>query len=395
MRILHIIATLNPEAGGPIESVRVLLSYASIGYIGEVVTLDDPEASFLKNLDFPVHALGPTSTTYGFNSKLLPWIRENQYRFDGVVVNGLWQYCGYAAWRALAGNTPYVVFTHGMLDPYFKHAFPLKHLKKWFYWVWAEYRVLRDAYRVLFTSPAEKRLAEQSFWLHKWNPYVVPYGASSPPEKPKEEMMEVFYQKCPQVRGKRFLLFLGRIHTKKGCDMLINAFGEVAPTDPQLHLVMAGPDQQHWSTTLQATAERLGVGDRIHWPGMIIRDEKWGAFYASEAFVLPSHQENFGIAVAEALSCSKPVLLADKVNIAEDIAEDGAGLMEPDTPQGTLNLLRRWIAITPDERADMATRAKDCFHRRYDMRENAKAIIRIFESAKDTSGANPRARRAS
>ena len=66
-----------------------------------------------------------------------------------VVVNGLWQYCGYAAWRTLAGNTPYVVFTHGMLDPYFKHAFPLKHIKKWLYWVPAEYRVLRDAYRVL------------------------------------------------------------------------------------------------------------------------------------------------------------------------------------------------------------------------------------------------------
>jgi glycosyltransferase involved in cell wall biosynthesis len=381
MRILHIIGTLSPEAGGPTESVRVLMSYGPIGYTGEVVTLDDPAAPFLKDVNFPVHALGPTSTKYGFNAKLLPWLKENRSRFDGVVVNGLWQYCGFAAWRALTGNTPYVVFTHGMLDPYFKHAFPLKHFKKWLYWLPAEYRILRDAYRVLFTSTAEKRLAEQSFWLHQWNPYVVPYGASGPPTAAPRSLEEAFYTKCPEVRGKRFLLFLGRIHKKKGCDLLIQAFSKIAPEDPELNLVMAGPDSQLWSKDLAEMAHKAGIASRVHWPGMLTGSAKWGAFYASEAFVLPSHQENFGIAVAEALGCGRPVLLADKVNIAEDIAVDGGGLMELDTPNGTLQLLRRWIAMTPEERRVMGERAKECFHRRYDMRENAKAIIRLFEAA--------------
>jgi len=380
MRILHIIGTLNPEAGGPTESVRVLLSFGPIGYTGEVVTLDDPKAPYLKQFEFPVHALGPTRTKYGFNSRLLPWLKANRNRFDGVVVNGLWQYCGYAAWRALSGNTPYVVFTHGMLDPYFKYAFPLKHVKKWLYWVPAEYRILRDAYRVLFTSKAEKRLAEQSFWLHKWNPYVVPYGASGPPSN-HERLRESFYQRCPELRGKRFLLFLGRIHRKKGCDLLINAFGRVAHEDPELELVIAGPDQQQWSAELKDLAQNLNIAHRIHWPGMLLGDSKWGSFFASEAFILPSHQENFGIAVAEALACGTPVLLADKVNIAEDIAEDNAGLMESDTEEGTINLFRRWVALSVEEREAMSRRAVECFHRRYDMRENAKAIIRLFESA--------------
>ena len=114
---------------------------------------------------------------------------------------------------------------------------------------------------------------------------------------------------------------------------------------------------------------------------MLIGDAKWGAFYASEAFILPSHQENFGIAVAEALACGKPVLLADKVNIAEDIAEDGAGLMELDTAEGTLRLLQRWIGMTISERKRMAELAYQCFQHRYDMRENAKAIIRLFGTA--------------
>jgi glycosyltransferase involved in cell wall biosynthesis len=163
--------------------------------------------------------------------------------------------------------------------------------------------------------------------------------------------------------------------------MLIDAFAKVAADDPDLYLVMAGPDQQQWSAKLKQTAANLGIEDRVFWPGMVTGDAKWGAFYGSEAFILPSHQENFGIAVAEALACGKPVLLADKVNIAEEIAEDGAGLMELDTPDGTLKLLKGWIGMTVAERQRMAELAYQCFHRRYDMRENAKAIIRLFGTA--------------
>ena len=95
--------------------------------------------------------------------------------------------------------------------------------------------------------------------------------------------------------------------------------------------------------------------------------------------MLPSHQENFGIVVAEALACGKPALLADKVNIAEDIQAAGAALVEPDTAEGTLNLLRAWFRTPLAERERMASNAISCFRAHYDMRENAKAIIRIFE----------------
>jgi len=381
MRILHIIGTLGPEAGGPSQSVRMILSHRDIGYFGEVATLDDPAAPFLKTLDFPVYPLGPISSTYGFTPKLIPWIQENYKRYDGVVVHGLWQYHGRATRKALAGNMPYMVFSHGMLDPYFKRAFPLKHLKKWLYWVPFEYHVLRDAYRLLFTSTAEKELAEESFWLHRWKSHVVPYGVNGPPAD-AQALREAFFERCPEVRGKRFLLYLSRIHRKKGCDLLIEAFGKIAHQDPALNLVMAGPDQQGWSQELQQMASNAGISDRVHWPGMLTGDAKWGAFYASEAFILPSHQENFGIAVAEALSCGRPVLLSDKVNIAETIANDQAGLMEPDTAEGTLRLLERWISTTPETRANMAQKAIACFQQRYDMRENAKTIMRLFESAK-------------
>lgn len=381
MRILHIIGTLNREAGGPSQAVRVLLGYGPDVYPAEVVTLeDDPSDPGLKEIAFPVHALGSGKIGYGFTPKLQPWLRKNLHRFDGVVVHGAWQYCGYATWRAAAGKTPYMVFTHGMLDPYFKRAFPLKHLKKWLYWIPAEYWVLRGAYRVLFTSETEKHLAKKSFWLHRWKPHVVPYGASGPVGDP-EVQKQTFFAQCPAAIGRRYLLFLGRIHPKKGCDMLINAFAKIAFDDSALDLVMAGPDQQQWSEQLRRMAEAAGIADRVHWPGMVTGDAKWGAFFGSEAFILPSHQENFGIAVAEAMACGKAVLLSDKVNIAEDIANCGAGLVELDTPDGSLRLLQRWIDMPEQERKNIGERALVCFQQRYDMKENAKTILRLFQDA--------------
>ena len=356
------------------------MSFGSIGYCGEAVTLDDPGAPFLKELSFPVHALGPVTTTYSFSPKLYGWVKANYKRFDGIIVNGLWNYCGLVAWLALPRSKPYMVFSHGMLDPYFKHEFPLKHIKKWVYWVSAQYWVLRRAYRVLFTTKEEQGLAAQSFWLHHWNGYVVPYGCSRPPVD-SEALRDAFLALVPDIRGQRYMLYLGRIHAKKGCDLLVKAFCKYASEDPGLHLVMAGPDQQGRSQELKAIVEADGLGSRVHWPGIVKGEAKWGAFYAGEVFILPSHQENFGIAVAEALACGRAVLLSDKVNIAAQVAEDGAGLMENDTKEGTDALIERWIRMGRAERAAMEKQAPITFRERYDMERNASTIIRLFEQS--------------
>lgn len=379
MRILHIISTLDPKAGGPSTNTRrIVQSYAPMGHAGEVVTLDSADAPFLKELGFTTHALGPISSTYAYSAKLRPWLEANLDQFDGVVVHGLWQYCGFAAWRTCKARKPYVVFTHGMLDPYFKRAFPKKHLKKWVYWLLAEYWILRNANRVLFTSETEKEASKESFWLHHWTPQVVPYGASAPPASP-EHYRQIFLQQFPELQGRRFLLFLSRIHPKKGCDLLLNAFAQIAQKDPELHLVFAGPDETGWISELSKIAETGNITERVHWLGMVQGDLKWGAFYCCEAFVLPSHQENFGIAVAEALACAKPVLISDKVNIWQDILHDGAAIVASDDASGTLQLLQRWLATSNEDRAAMNQNALKCFQSRYDMSENARSIVRLFE----------------
>jgi glycosyltransferase involved in cell wall biosynthesis len=264
-----------------------------------------------------------------------------------------------------------------MLDPYFKRSFPLKHLKKWAFWVPVQYWALRRARSVLFTTAAERDLAAQSFWLRRWNAMVVGLGAETPPEG-LPECVSAFHQFCPAVRGKRYLLFLGRIDPKKGCDLLVDAFSSTRNSDPDLHLVMAGPDSSGWRVGLQAAAAQAGVAERVHWPGMLTGAVKWGAFAACEAFILPSHQENFGIAIAEALSCGKPVLITTPINISADMAADGCALVEDDTLDGTRRLIGRWLALTGEQRATMGERALVSFAARYEIRRSAAAIVEAF-----------------
>lgn len=378
MKLLHILPSIDPASGGPAEGVRQYgKKAADWGQDIEVLTLDAPNEPFLADYPLRVHAIGPSKGGYRYNPNLVSWLRQHARDYDAVIVNGLWQYHGFGAWRALRDSqVPYYVFTHGMLDPWFKKAYPLKHLKKWLYWPWAEYRVLRDARAVLFTCEEEKILARQAFWLYQAREQVINYGTSPPPQE-SETLREQFLSAHPTLRGKRLVLFLSRIQEKKGCDLLIEAFARVASADPTLQLVMAGPDQTGWVAALKAQAQRLGVADRITWTGMLQGNLKWGAFYASEVFALTSHQENFGIAVAEALGCGLPVLISDKVNIWREIERDGAGLVAPDDVAGACSLLSRWVALAPEARRSMGERAKACFTQRFTVEAMARSLIQV------------------
>lgn len=387
MNILHIIRSVNPKGGGPIEGVTQLHAYFKAQFAAqaldchtEVLSLDAPDEEFAKASPLIVHALGPVSLGgYGYSAKLKPWLLANAHRYDHIIINGIWQYHSFGAWRALQQlGKPYYVFTHGMLDPWFKKTYPLKHLKKWLYWPWAEYRVLRDAKAVLFTCAEERILAAQSFWLYKANGIVVNYGTKQPPTD-KAHYRDLFFTKYPQLAGKRIFLYLSRIHEKKGCDLLIEAFAKVCKQDSSLHLVMAGPGAEPLMTKLKALASQLGITDKITWTGMVQGDDKWAAYYASEAFVLPSHQENFGIVVAESLACGLPVLISNKVNIWREIEADGAGLVAEDTVEGAEQLLNQWLKLKAESQQKMAKQAQVTFEQRFTIKAMAESIVKVLQ----------------
>ena len=391
MRLLHVIRTLNPDAGGPSESARIFaLAHQRLGNEVEIATTDAPEDGpqqdgFQHRLSCAVHACGPGKSSYAHAPRLESWLRANRNRFDGVIVNGVWQFHGVAARRAFAGHVPYAVFSHGMLDPYFMRRFPLKHLKKLVYWTLEESRNLNRAHAVCVTSQEEYRTVAECFPFRRFRRLLVPYGSAGPEGDPAVNR-EAFLAAWPHLADRRFLLFLGRIHPKKGCDLLVEAFARSA--EPDLHLVMAGPDEVGWTAELKARADALGIGDRITWTGMLRGAQKWGAFYAASAFILPSHQENFGIAVADALACGLIPLISDKVNIAPEVAEDQAAFVDTDTAEGASRLIERFQRLTSSEREAMQTAARACYVRRYSLTDAPLVIYRALGLMADDPHAN-------
>ncbi len=345
------------------------------GHKIDIVVLDDRSYESDAS-DLSVHAIGSGTSSYRYSSRLLPWLREYGGEYDHVIVNGIWQYLSLAAWRRYAGSSiPYYVFPHGMLDPWFKKTFPLKHLKKWLYWPWAEYRVLRDAAAVIFTSEEERLLARESFWLYRAREKVSPLGVEASPIS--SNARSEFLSRYPQLQNTRNFLFLGRLHPKKGCDILLDAFARLSSRE-STSLILAGPDQIGWEADLRRQVERLNLTSRVVLTGMLQGAMKQGALAIADAFVLPSHQENFGISVVEALAAGVPVLISNRVNIWREIDADCAGYVESDDLDGITHLLQRWIDTTPTERETMRQNARNCFEQRFEIDRAVDSLLQVL-----------------
>ena len=302
----------------------------------------------------------------------------------GIVMHGIWTFPGVALRHAArAAKRPYGIFVHGALDPWFHRHYPLKHLKKRLYWP-VQYPVFRDALAVFFTAESERDLAKSSFRPNTWNSVVVGFRDQRSRGNPKRSI-RTNRDVLPQISGaSRTPLFAvpgpdPRRRRVATCSS--KHLGKIAASFPDVDLVMAGPDQEGMQANLQRMAEQAGFGARVHWPGSIGGDLKWGALRACEAFILSSHSENFGIAVVEALAVGRPVLITNRVNIWKEIEKDKAGLVDDDTLEGTERLLRRWFEMLPAGREAMAARARSCFQSHFTMNQTALAIEQVFASA--------------
>jgi len=384
MKILHVTRSLNPVRGGIVEGIVTITPHLSrLGFKSSVICLDSPDADWLHNLPFKTYILGPVSTEYGYRRGLPQRILNLAEQHDAVIIHGIWHHHSFATWRALKGSSiPYFVYPHGMLDPWFKRTYPLKHLKKWTYWPWADYRVLRDATGVLFTTQRELVLARQSFCLYKANECLVGFGTSAPPDK-RDVQINSFYSRYPHLYGKRVILSLSRISKKKGLDLLIDAFASVADMDPHLHLFIAGQGNPDFVASLQQRAKSLQIDNKITWSGMISDDLKWGAFRCAELFSLPSHQENFGIAVVEALALGVPVAISSQVNIYGDVVAANAGIVFDDNYNDLRLCLLKWLALDDSAKDRMSKNASILFNEKYNLEKVCKGLATVLlQSAK-------------
>jgi glycosyltransferase involved in cell wall biosynthesis len=391
MKLLHVISSMNPQTGGTSEAIRSLVpELEKLGVYNEVVCLNDPSDGFLKNELLTIHALAAAKGPWQFSSKLIPWLRDNMVRFDAILVHGLWLFSSYAVWKVAVSNKgqiPYFMMPHGMLDPYFQQAEgrKLKALRNWIYWKLIENRVVQHASGLLFTTDLERQEARGTFQPYRPKQEItINYGISAPPPA-LPAMRKAFLEQCPEVATTPYLLFLSRINYKKGLDLLVEAYSQLIGSGidkPLPRLVIAGPglDSPYGQQIKQMISQRPELNGLFIFPGMLSGDAKWGALYGCDAFILPSHQENFGIAVVEALACGKPVLISDKVNIWPAISDNGCGFVAEDSVEGTIQLLTRWMDLQPDNRERMQQNAQLTFEKKFHIMHSANAMLNAVVS---------------
>lgn len=395
MNLLRVISTMNPAYGGPCEGIRNSIpELEKLGVHNEVVSSDKFDAPFLGADPFIIHTPGAGKGPWNYNHALITWLTQNMRRFDVVIVHGLWLFHTYAVWKAaqkMKERRPKIfIMPHGMLDPYFQIAAgrKLKAIRNNIYWKLIESKVINDADGVLFTCQQELLLAREPFKSYSPKQEInAGYGIAAPPIFTKS-MKGAFLEKCPAIRNRPYFLFLSRVHEKKGVDILIKAYKKFrlsiagdAGTLPDL--VIAGPGlETPYGRKMQALAlNERGESQNIIFAGMLTGEAKWGAFYECEAFLLPSHQENFGIALAEALACSKPVLISNKVNIWREVHSYGGGLVLENTEDSIFQAFEIWSSLTDTEKGLMSQQAFNCYKENFSIGDSAQRLFQSIQTS--------------
>ena len=382
MKLLHVISSCSPIGGGPIEGIKLLNNYyKKAGISMNILCSDNKKAKWLKDKRLPkVFATGPAFSGYRFNPKMLTWLYENIEKYDAIIIDGIWQYHNYAVWKiATKFKKPYYVFPHGMLDPWFKNYYFFKHIKKYIYWHFIQYKVLKKAESILYTAYEEKKLARESFYPYDFKEKIVGYGIKGNPYK-KNKKPNLFTKKYKETKNKRIILFLGRIHEKKGLDILIKSFNKLFYLDKKIHLVIAGPYNKKQFVEYNNLIENSEIKKSITWTGSIYSALKWDAYKAAEIFCLSSHQENFGISVVEALSCKKPVIITNKVNIWKIIKNNSAGIVTNDDFNSFYSGFKRYLKINKREYKVYCNNAYNCFNNNFNIEKTSQKLINFIKN---------------
>src|SRR5262245_7606573 len=337
---------MHPNAGGPPVVVdRLCRRLAARGHRVRVITTDalagndsDWERAYTDGgYELDVHRArgGP----FAYSSTLAHTLRTAVTKSDLVHLHTVWTYPTLrAAWACRKLGVPYLVMPHGMLDP---NSVRRKRVKKWLYAKFIERPNLCRAAGMIYTHPEEERLARQTI-SDLPRGWIVPLAADEPPAS-RSELSEAFFAQHPALSGTKIVLFLGRLHPKKGLDLLIPAFARVARRVPDSRLVLVGPGEPKYAEELTAQVAANKIADRVAFLGPLAGDTKWAALAAASVFALPSYQENFAITVVEAMSVGTAVLLSRHVNIWPEVEAANAGVISELDSKQIADDLRRIV----------------------------------------------------
>lgn len=288
----------------------------------------------------------------------------------GVHIHGIWEpHCRTWARAARAVNKPYVLSAHGMLEPW---ALNNKRLKKAIYSAIVERANVRGAACLHALTDAEA--ANYRHYGAKNPIAVIPNGVRVPSGVTSTQ----FFERFPALAGKRCVLFLGRIHYKKGLDLLVRVWREVARADGDAHLVLAGPDSDNTQAAVEAEVARYRLENRVTFTGMLRGADKWSAIQACELFVLPSYSEGFSVSVLEAIGLGKPAVVTRQCNIPE-IQRHGCGwVIEPEEEQLSACILE-FLRMPASRVSTIARNGESLVERHYNWATIGEQMRALYE----------------
>lgn len=345
MRVLHVISSIDYTCGGPTRAlVGLTAAQVKVGMdVAVISTARAGEAASaapdLRAAGVRVEVLGPATGKLLRHPALVPVLGRGVAEADVVHVHALWEEIQHqACLLARRRGVPYLVRPCGMLDPW---ALAQSKWKKRLYLWWRLRRDLRHAAALHFTAETER---DRARGLGLEVPTIVEPNGIDLAEFAEPPPAQTFRDKHPQIGSRRIVLFLSRLHLKKGLDLLIPAF---AATRNDAMLVIAGPGSEEYRQQIEAMVDLHDVRDRVLFTGMLLGRERIKALAAADLFVLPSRQENFGIAVVEALAAGTPVIISDQVNIQREIMAAGVGAVVPLDVKRLTEELERWLKDDP------------------------------------------------
>ncbi len=382
MKILHVIANLAPRYGGPAKAcVAMAQAVARLGHQVSIYTTNqDGPGELAAPLDRPVRQEGveihyfpiQPPRFWGTSWPLARSLVRSLGDFDLCHIHSLYLFHDLVAGHYCRKyGVPYLVRPHGTLDPYLyqRHRWRKTIMEAWF-----EQRNIRRAAAVHFTSEEEMRLAGP--YIGDTAGVVVPLGVDL------REFQNLpapgrLRERFPEIGSRQIILFLGRINFKKGLDLLVQALAQVVRRRRDVHLVVAGPDNDGWGVRVRDWLQAAGLAAHATFTGMLLGEEKLAALRDARIFVLPSYSENFGLAVVEAMACGLPVVISDQVNIWREVEAAGAGLVGPCEATRLAAHLERLLA-DPGLGAEMGRRGKELVARRFQWDGIALALQDLY-----------------
>ncbi len=359
---VHCCNGLDPRRdGGMVPSILGMTG--ALAKLEGSIQIVTPTPSRLDQLDLPsrVRLSGPE----------VDWKRSVEAA-DVVHFHGIWQgQTRLGARLARRSNVPYLIAAHGMLDPW---ALRHKAVKKKVYTALVEGRNLRGASCLHALSRPE--VGHLRAVAPRTPVALIPNGVNLAPfdDLPPRSELEASH---PELVGKTLVLFYGRLHVKKGLDLLISALARLKSDHPRIHLLLAGNDDGALAPTL-AQAEASGVQDRItaigHASGRLAR-QVWGA---ADLFALPSYSEGFSMAILEALAARVPVLATTACHFAE-LSKAEAGVIVEPTEEGVTLGLRNLLQRSEGDRATLANNGRKLVEARYTWDGVAAQLAEVYD----------------